>query len=79
MTSTVGVDEAAEEGPLAPEPGTVIVLTCDELPDSDPGTVTVRGWGDGAVVLDPDMVFGTDCEEEADPAEPVAGDPYGVS
>lgn len=44
-TSTVGLDEAEEEppAPLAPEPGTVTVMTCEEAPDTDPGTVTVRG------------------------------------
>jgi hypothetical protein len=42
-TSTVGFDEAAEEGPLAPEPETVTVFICEGLPDPDSGTVTVRG------------------------------------
>jgi hypothetical protein len=53
----------------------VTVVTCDDaLPDDEPGTVTVRGWGNGPLTL-VDVVAGLDGEDEYDPAEPVAGDP----
>lgn len=54
-------------------------MTCDELPDVDPGTVTVRGWGDGPPAPDPDVVADPEGDGESDPAGIVAGDPYGVS
>lgn len=79
ITSSVGVDEAAEADPLAPDPDVVTVLDCDELPDSDPGTVTVRGWGDEPLELEPDMMPEADSEDEAGPVGPVAGDSYGVN
>lgn len=43
ITSMVGLDEPAEADPLGPEPARVTVFACDELPEGEPGTVTVRG------------------------------------
>jgi hypothetical protein len=71
-TSTVGLDELAVNMALDPDAGAGLVLPCDEPLTEDPGTVTVRGWGDMPLAAGPDAVVGSICDEDADISEPGA-------